>query len=135
MSGIAQGILTNFDYTFELQPSIAERGTFGGDIYTTSASWGMPMAIATTIRMIGFVTTVPPTNPASTLTMSLVNRTSGVTRAWTFTNWTTNSLQTRALSPVMDIAQGDLIYIDLVSSVANMNITQILATYDLQTPV
>jgi hypothetical protein len=81
MSAIAQGILTNSQYDLELLPSTAYYGTFGGFIYiaSTSPNIGIPFAINTTIRQIGFVTTVGYDSPSDIIQMELRNITTGIT--------------------------------------------------------
>lgn len=137
MSAIAQGILTNFDYDLELLPSVSKFGTFGSDIYTTTSSWGMPMAITTTIRMIGFVTSVAPANPSDVFRMIIYNRSAGTSQTRNFSNWNTYELNSQALSTPLEITQGDLVYLELLlvggAVTSNLNVPQVLAIYDLVT--
>jgi hypothetical protein len=139
MSAIAQGILTNSDFNFELIPSIAYYGTFGSFVYVsgTSPNMGLPFAINTTIRQIGFVTTVEFDSPSDIIQMQLRNVTSGNTATVNFTSWNTNTLVSQALVTPLVVNQGDavLVIFNLTSAtLSTVNISQVLATYDLQSP-
>jgi hypothetical protein len=138
MSAIAQGILTNSQYGFELLPSTAYYGTFGSFIYiaSTSPNMGLPFAINTTIRQIGFVTTVGYDSPSDSISMTLRNITSGGTANVTFTEWATDTLVSQALATPLVVNQGDavLVIFNLTSAtLTTVNINQVLATYDLVT--
>jgi hypothetical protein len=138
MSAIAQGILTNSQYDLELLPSTAYYGTFGGFIYiaSTSPNIGIPFAINTTIRQIGFVTTVGYDSPSDIIQMELRNITTGITASVNFTSWATDTLVSQALVTPLVVNQGDsvLVIFNLTSAtLTNVNITQVLATYDLVT--
>ena len=138
MSAIAQGILTNSQYNFELLPSTAYYGTFGGFKYiaSTSPNIGIPFAINTTIRQIGFVSTIGYDSPSDIIYMELRNITTGITAGVNFTSWATDTLVSQALVTPLVVNQGDsvLVIFNLTSAtLSNVNITQILATYDLVT--
>lgn len=139
MSAIAQGILTNSQYDFEILPSITYYGTFGGFFYvTTSPVVGIPFAINTTIRQVGFVATVGYDSPSDIIQMQLRNITTGINASVNFTEWNTDTLVSQALATPLVVNQGDtlLVLFTLTSAtLTNVNITQVLATYDLVTPL
>lgn len=135
---IAQGILTNFDANLEILAGQTFFGTFGGDTYSLVSSWGVPIAIETTIRMLGFVTSVSPFDSADIVRMRIYNRTQNTSATANFSNWNLYTLNSLALSTPLDVAQGDLVYLSvglISSNLANVNVQQVLATYDLVTTI
>jgi hypothetical protein len=132
--GIAQGILTNQQSDLTLTSGVSVYGVFGGDMYSETISYGMPISIDTTIRMIGIVPTIAPNDVSDTLEMRIVNITQGTNRGYGFMNWLPNSLNTRAITP-LDIDAGDVIYVRLtLTSAFSVGVRQVLCIYDLQTP-
>ena len=135
--GIAQGILTNFNFNQVFSIGTDYYGAFSGDIYTVTETWGMPIAFETNIRMLGFVTSQGYTN-TDTITMTIYNRTQNTSRSVTFNSWDVSTLNSLALSSALQVFTGDLIYIGFLFNSVNfsdINVTQILAIYDLGTSV
>jgi hypothetical protein len=68
--------------------------------------------------------------------MELRNITTGITASVNFTSWATDTLVSQALVTPLVVNQGDsvLVIFNLTSAtLSNVNITQVLATYDLVT--
>jgi hypothetical protein len=88
--------------------------------------------------MLGFVTSVSPFDGADIVRMRIYNRTQNTSATANFSNWNLYTLNSLALSTPLAVAQGDLVYLSvglISSNLANVNVQQVLATYDLVTTI